>query len=296
MERTPEYRSYFDRPPETDWNIISLGGGVQSSVMALMAAEDEIGPRPQAAVFADTQGEPQAVYEWLDWLAEHLPFPIHRISKGSLAEGEMVLRRAKTSGRLYSKMRIPAFAKKPDGSRGILGRKCTLDFKIEPIQQHLRKLCNIKRGQKTCTVTQWIGISADEMGRAKAARHPWYQMRYPLLELNMNREDCLAWMRRRGWPEPPRSACLFCPFHSDHEWQRIKDGDPREWAYVQQFEKDLQAVAAQSEVLDSTPFLHPSLTLIGEVDFKPKAKGDRQLTLHEMWNDIKNECEGMCGV
>ena len=39
-------------------NIISLGAGVQSTTMALMAACGELLPMPDAAVFADTQDEP----------------------------------------------------------------------------------------------------------------------------------------------------------------------------------------------------------------------------------------------
>ena len=48
---------------------VSLGAGVQSSAMALMAAAGEISPMPRAAIFADTQAEPDSVYRWLDWLA-----------------------------------------------------------------------------------------------------------------------------------------------------------------------------------------------------------------------------------
>lgn len=47
-------------------HIISLGAGVQSSTMALMAAHGEITPMPDAAIFADTQAEPASVYKWLD--------------------------------------------------------------------------------------------------------------------------------------------------------------------------------------------------------------------------------------
>ena len=49
-------------------NIISLGAGVQSSTMALMAKHGEIKPMPDCAIFADTQAEPKKVYDWLDWL------------------------------------------------------------------------------------------------------------------------------------------------------------------------------------------------------------------------------------
>lgn len=57
---------------ETEYNFLSLGAGVQSSTMALMAAKGEITPMPDAAIFADTSAEPQAVYDWLDWLIKQL--------------------------------------------------------------------------------------------------------------------------------------------------------------------------------------------------------------------------------
>lgn len=220
------------------------------------------------------------------------------MTAGSLAETEMQLRVSGRSGKTYKKSEIPAFGKNPDGSKGIMGRKCTRDFKIQPIKVKTRELCGVRRGQKEVTVTQWIGISYDEMGRATASREPWSQTRFPLLEMEIDRDGCLKWMRDHGYPEPPRSACLFCPFHSDHEWSRIKAGDPDEWAYVQQFEREMQAAASQCQVIRSVPFLHPSLKPIGEVEFAPKKApdGQKQLTMHEMWNDIKNDCSGMCGV
>ena len=67
-------------------NIISLGAGVQSSTMALMAAKGEITPMPDCAIFADTGWEPKRVYEWLDWLETQLPFPVYRVSKGNLRD------------------------------------------------------------------------------------------------------------------------------------------------------------------------------------------------------------------
>lgn len=60
-------------------HIISLGAGVQSSTMALMAAAGEITPMPDCAIFADTQAEPKSVYKWLDWLEGQLPFPVIRV-------------------------------------------------------------------------------------------------------------------------------------------------------------------------------------------------------------------------
>jgi hypothetical protein len=63
---------------ERPLRILSLGAGVQSTTLALMAAHGEIG-HVDCAIFADTQWEPRAVYVHLGWLASSnvLPFPIH---------------------------------------------------------------------------------------------------------------------------------------------------------------------------------------------------------------------------
>ena len=66
--------------------FLSLGAGVQSTTLALMAASGEIMPMPDAAIFADTQAEPAKVYEHLDWLMGPgiLPFPVIVVTAGSL--------------------------------------------------------------------------------------------------------------------------------------------------------------------------------------------------------------------
>jgi hypothetical protein len=119
--------------------ILSLGAGVQSSTIALMSAAGEL-PALDGAIFADTQGEPEEVYRWLDWLEAQLPFPVYRVTAGDLRAHSLVLRRSQKSGRVYMKGIIPAFVKNPDGSKGLLGRRCTRDYKIAPIERKLRQL------------------------------------------------------------------------------------------------------------------------------------------------------------
>jgi len=62
-------------PTEPTLRVLSLGAGVQSSVMALMAAHGEL-PRINCAIFADTQWEPKAIYEHLDWLETVVSNPL----------------------------------------------------------------------------------------------------------------------------------------------------------------------------------------------------------------------------
>lgn len=268
---------------------LSLGAGVQSSTLALMAAHGEIGPMPKGAIFADTQAEPASVYKWLDWLEKQLPFPVYRVSSGSLTDESLKIRQRKDGAGGHTRNLIPAFVKQKDGQIGLMGRSCTTDFKVIPLTKFLRKIAGVKHGQKTIGVVQWLGISLDEVQRMKPSREAWVKHRWPLIELGMNRHDCLRWMEKNGYPKPPRSACAYCPFHSDAEWRRLKHEEPNEFARAAKFERDLQTASLQNVKLRGVPFLHSSCVSIDSVDFSTDEDHGQQML-------FQNECEGMCGV
>lgn len=245
---------------------------------------------PTAAIFADTQDEPEEVYHWLAWLETQLPFPVHRVTAGSLSK-EALKPRVTKDGRRYTRQLVPYFTKSPDGSLGkIRMRTCTVDFKLRPLLKAQRKLAGIKRGQKTVGVVSWIGISTDEAMRMKDSREPWATNRYPLIELNWSRKQCLDWWAEEKLPAPPRSACVFCPFHSDEEWKRLKYHNHAAFNAAVRFEQDIQAAKTETDNFLSTPFLHRSCKPLGEVNFMSEAKTNPQL---DMFN---NDCLGMCGV
>lgn len=282
---------------EKFWNVISLGAGVQSTCLVLMAKHGEFDVMPDAAVFADTGDEPKSVYDWLAYLESlDMPFPIYRVrrrmrdgSEPSLS-GESLRMRTSKHGVRYSQTNIPFFTLSESGERGMVGhRSCTSDFKIRPILKFLRRHCGIKRGQSHVTVRQWIGISLDELKRMKASRDPWCETHYPLIERRMTRQNCLDWIQSYGYPEPPRSACVFCPFHHDVEWRRLQRDEPEEFARAVQFEKDIQAAKMNSDNFSSMPYLHSSRKPLSEVDFR----NDFERGQLSLWDD---ECEGMCGV
>lgn len=270
-------------------HIISLGAGVQSSTMSLMAACGEITPMPKAAIFADTQAEPASVYKWLDWLEKQLPFPVIRVSAGSLKDQALKMTTTK-DGRKFTKTNIPFFTLSADNQLGkIVLRGCTRDFKLHPIRKGVRELVEIKRGEKQVRVIQWIGISLDEVYRMKESRDLWQQNRWPIIEKRMARADCLRWMESHGYPKPPRSACVFCPFHNNDEWRRLKIEEPEEFKKAVEFERAVQEAKSNSNNFDSKPFLHRTCVPLDQVDLSTDY--DRgQLDL------FNNECEGMCGV
>lgn len=278
--------------PESAVHLISLGAGVQSSTMALMASRGLL-PNSEkviGAIFADTGDEPRSVYKWLDWLETQLSFPVYRVSKGVISEDSLLIHKSKKSGKTYIKSLIPAFTLQPDGSKGLLGRKCTADYKVQQILKKSRELGSIKRGQKTIGVVQWIGISTDEAHRMKPSRVAWALNTWPLIDANMSRVACLEWMKENGYPEPPRSACVYCPFHSDAEWRRLKNDEPDEFLRAVKFEKDLQYAASQQEALRGKPFLTRRCVPLDTIDFSENQKGYQQIDM------FGNECEGLCGV
>lgn len=274
-------------------NIISLGAGVQSSTMALMAACGEITPMPDCAIFADTQSEPRAVYEWLDWLEPRLRFPVHRVTAGSL-RNEIL---AATRGEQRMDARPPFFL----STGGMLNRQCTQDYKLLPIQREQRRLLGLVPRQRwplQAVIEQWIGISFDELQRCKASRIPAVNHRWPLVELRMTRADCLQWMRGRGYPEPNKSACTFCPYHDNDLWRDMRRNDPESWADAVEVDAAIRdGVRNRKNGAPLSPakwYLHRDLVPLSQVDLRSAEDAGQTRLFDEQGFAV--ECEGMCGV
>lgn len=262
--------------------VLSLGAGVQSTTLALMAAHGEIEPMPDCAVFADTGAEPRAVYEHLEWLtsANVLPFPVHVVTAGNLRE---VIGKQRPRGK-YARIDIPAFVK----PSGMITRSCTKNFKIEPIRRKVRQIAGLyrKRSPKHAVVEQWIGISLDEAHRMKPSGEPWVEHRWPLIEKRMSRVDCLNWMKMNDYPTPPKSSCTFCPFHSDAQWRNLTK---EEFADAVEVDRLLRNPKGPQRIAKGELYLHRSHVPLDEVDLSTdEERGQPDL--------FGNECEGMCGV
>jgi hypothetical protein len=271
-------------------SIISMGAGVQSTTLALLAAHGEVGPMPDCAIFADTGAEPSEVYNHLEWMQSPnlLPFPIVVGNKGDLSRDSLTVRRSKKSGNLYQTALVPMFTLDGDGKRGMLPRQCTSEYKIKVVQSEMRKRLGLKRVRpgSGILVECWIGISTDEAHRMKPSQVPWIQNRYPLIELGMSRSDCLTWMQMKEYPKPPRSSCVFCPYHSDDEWIRLRDGAPDDFRRAVEWERQMQTANAQSDVARGVPFAHADRVPLDQARFVPGRNRGQ----------FGNECEGMCGV
>ena len=280
------FKSNSDRPV-----VLSLGAGVQSTALALMAAKKAVSPMPEFAIFADTQAEPQYVYDHLEYLIKVLPYPVEVVTAGSLTEKSLQERHRKKDGTSYMAKEIPLFGILPSGKiTGALGRQCTSDFKIQPIIKYLRKKFNIKRGEKNPMVTQWLGISWDEVQRMKPSRVPFTVYEWPLIDLRMRRSHCEQWLLDNDFKIPPRSACYYCPFHSDVEWREIRNKAPEDFQKAIEFDKQIRAKFLKYDKMNMEVFLHRSCKPLDEVDFDSDTDKGQQVF------DFQSECEGMCGI
>ena len=209
-----------------DLRIVSLGAGVQSSTMMWLADAGLITPRPDYAVFADTQQEPPWVYETLEYLQKNCSIPIRVATAGDL--GACLTAGNNSTGQRFAS--VPFWTTGQDGREAPTRRQCTREYKIDVVKKEIRTLLGLKPGQRAAGkyhVEMWVGISMDEAGRAKPARDSWITTRWPLLfDHPMRRGDCLAWMKAQGHPIPQRSACVFCPYRRAIDWADWRDNEP----------------------------------------------------------------------
>lgn len=218
----------------TELHILNLGAGVQSTTLYLMSMQGSV-HRFDAAIFADTGEEPGAVYRHLEWLKSLNGPQIIVRSAGRLGDDLQNGRNA-TRGRFAA---IPCFTTANGGQDvGRTRRQCSKEYKTEVIERSIRRdvmgLNPRQRAPKSVAVYQYFGISWDERSRASRIwerfhieKSTKWEPVFPLVERQWTRANCLDWLAAHGNVphQVPRSACVFCPFHTDQEWQRLKEQD-----------------------------------------------------------------------
>lgn len=281
--------------------LLSLGAGVQSTVLALMAAAGTL-PGLDGAIFADTGWEPRRVYDHLDRLSDVLKgagIPLYRVSKGNLRNDALDPHHRNASVPYF--VRNPPYMVKepaawaacdhrgspsadecgacgPDGMtpaawrdrpatlaerEGMGRRQCTSEYKLAPINRKVRELLgaappDFRRVPRGRVAEQWIGFSADEIGRVTDPRVSYLKHRYPLLDLGMDRAACERWLAAAGWGEVAKSACIGCPYHGNRQWRDLRDNHPDEWADAVAFDAAIRKGGSRGLPLNGEAFLHRS--------------------------------------
>lgn len=274
-------------PTNPTLRILSLGAGVQSTVLALLAARGDVGAMPDCAIFADTQFEPAGVYKHLSWLETQMPFPVYRVTAGDIRADHIA--GLNSTGQRFTSM--PLYT---DGGISSGRRQCTNEYKIQPITKHIRELLGVAKGMrvpKGAVVEQWIGISKDEITRAKRSQHAYIVHRWPLLELEWSRLDCQRWFAQ-CYPgrELAKSACIACPYHSNANWRQMRDTDPQSWHEAVVFDAAIRESGATLRGMHAQQYVHRQGVPLDEADLRTPAD-------HGQLSLIDDDCDGQhCGV
>lgn len=191
--------------------IVSFGGGVNSTAMLVGMVERN--QKCDLILFADTGGEKPHTYEHIQEMNEWLSFndmPTITVIKGDAPL--MTL-----DGSLENEcLRIKAL---PSIAYGY--KKCSQKWKIQPINKFVRNFCK-ENNIVYDDVIRLIGFDADEIRRAK----DFPNEKYPLIEWNWGREECLKAIDRAGIKQPGKSSCFFCPSLKKHEILEMKERYP----------------------------------------------------------------------
>jgi hypothetical protein len=300
--------------------VLSLGVGVQSTTILRKSLIGPAHERPDLAIFSNTQWESRAVYDHLATLkdlAKEYDFPIIEVTAGNIREDALSSSKRVVSMPLFVQSRdgkvsntwfeedfeleivTNEIKRKTKGAYSKLRRQCTREYKLEPINRAIREYLGYKPGQRipAGSVEMWIGISTDEIERISPSRKPWITNRYPLIEWWMSRLNCVDWLIEHGFPVPPKSSCIGCPFHDDAFWRDMKINSPLEFEDACLFD---DAVRHSMFRVDSPVYLHRSLKPLRDVDFS-NAEDNGQLiilqgTVQGSRHGFVNECQGVCGV
>ncbi|MCM3715877.1 hypothetical protein M3202_17625 [Alkalihalobacillus oceani] len=241
--------------------VLSFGGGTQSAHLL----EDHIQGKIHYdfIIFSDTGAEPDFIRKQVDWWKNRLmekridtPFIVTRHSSMHSGLEEMLWRYLETD---YERFQMPLYLSKlnENGTEipaGMTPRQCTIDFKIVPVKQTIRKIILKKYGRMhnqrmpaNVAIIQDIGFSYDELNRINMWQSPQYKyiyMAYPLVEQGLTTEESITFLSQNNFPEK-RSRCYLCPFNCDMpgmNWVEIIQEEPLSCLKACYFDRNIREV------------------------------------------------------
>lgn len=213
--------------------VISYGGGVQSTALVVLAARNEIPHR--LALFCNV-GDDSENPGTLVYVRE-------QVVPWAAARGVEVreLQRVRRSGQTETLMQridraersVPIPMRMQNGAPG--NRQCTGDFKIAVIAKELKRMGATKDDPAHVA----LGISIDEYQRMRTSNIAYEVLDYPLIDLRLDRAACQQMIVDAGLPPAPKSACWFCPFQSQASWKRMLKEQPEQFAAAVALERKM---------------------------------------------------------
>lgn len=197
----------------------SFGGGVQSTAALVLAAQGKIDYKTFLFSNVGDDSEYPKTIEYLHNVA--IPYAqAHGIDLQILMKHRKGVPETLWESLMRDNRSIGIPVRMSNGAPG--NRSCTADFKIKVIAKWMKQ----HGATKQAPGAVGIGISLDEFQRMKDSMLPHIRNEYPLIDLRLDRQDCVNLISRAGLPVPPKSSCFFCPFHTIRAWQELYDKEP----------------------------------------------------------------------
>lgn len=221
--------------------VFSYGGGIQSFACLILAAQGLLDFKTFAFCHVGADSENPKTLEHVESIAK----PFARKHGLEFIELQKTLRTGEVDT-VYKRLTRPGSRSigipvRMNGNGAPGRRSCTYDFKIAVVDKELRA-----RGAKGTGAIVGIGISLDEIQRVKPNMDPqtmtWKVNHFPLvldLPQPYTRQDCINTILNAGQPLPPKSACIFCPFHTLLTWQEMRTHEPEQFWYCVALERFL---------------------------------------------------------
>lgn len=187
--------------------VCAYGGGVNST--ALLVGMTNAGEKVDLILFANTGGERPDTYAYIKmfskWLVERGQPEIITVQTQN-KDGDCIT----LEQWCLDNNALPAIA------YGF--KSCSEKHKIRPVNKYLNHhqgcIDTWATGEK---VTKLIGFDADESHRVKDFDDPKYTVKYPLVDWDWGRDECIRTIQAAGLCSPGKSSCFYCPSMKAHE-------------------------------------------------------------------------------
>lgn len=219
--------------------VFSYGGGVQSTAALVLAAQGTIDFTHFVFANVGDDSEHPATLRYVHDVA----MPYAAANGVNLEE----VRREWKDGRqwtLYQHVmrgdRVGVQLPVRFANGAVARRHCTVNYKIEVLARWQKA----HGASADNPAIVGLGISWDEMHRMRTDSEAARRLVYPLVDLRMTRQECMALIGAAGLPVPGRSSCFFCPHHNKAQWQAMRHEEPSLFARAVAMEAHMSTLMA----------------------------------------------------
>jgi len=81
----------------------------------------------------------------------------------------------------------------------------------------------------------------------------------------LSRGDCIQMFEEFMFPVPPKSSCVFCPYHSDRNWKELKEVYPESWEQAVKVDESIRDMSQRG--MKEPIYVHRSCKPLKDVEF-----------------------------